>query len=311
MTADPAAASAVGRPRVAVLLATHQGEAFLDEQIDSILAQQDVDIRLIVSDDRSTDGTRGIIARRTADPRVVALEPGAFGSPAANFLRLIRDADVAGCDAVAFADQDDVWWPERLARQCEQLATADAVSANVVAVGPDGRQLIDKAQPQRSLDFVFESAGPGCTFVLSPRAFALVRRVVETDPEADRAAIHDWLVYAVVRAAGMRWRIDPDPVLDYRQHGGNFTGANRGLRQAKVRLARLRSGSYRREAAVIARIAARVAAGAERSTLERVALLLERNTPADRVALARGVGSLRRRPRERLALAGLLLAGLW
>lgn len=306
--------TAAGRPvhpRIAVLMATHNGSAFLDEQIESVLGQRDVDVRLVISDDGSTDGTRAGIARWSADPRIVVLPHGAFGSPAANFLRLIRDADVRGCDAIAFADQDDVWWPERLSRQWRQLAAADAVSANVVAVTEGRRDLIDKAQPQRSFDHVFESAGAGCTFVLSPEAFALVRRVVETDPEADRAAIHDWLAYAVVRAAGMRWRIDPEPVLDYRQHDRNFTGANRGLRQARVRFERLRSGSYRREAAVIARIAARAAEGAERRRLELLAGMLERNEWRDRLALARGVGSFRRRPLERAALAALLLAGVW
>lgn len=306
-----AAAARPDRPRIAVLMATHDGAAFLDEQIESVLGQRDVDVRLVISDDGSTDGTRAAIARWSADGRVVVLPHGTFGSPAANFLRLIRDADVQGCDAIAFADQDDVWWPERLSRQWRQLATADAVSANVVAVRDGSRHLIDKAQPQRSFDHVFESAGAGCTFVLSPQAFAVVRRVAQTDPEADRAAIHDWLAYAVVRAAGLRWRIDPEPVLDYRQHDRNFTGANRGLRQAWVRLAQLRSGSYRREAAVIARIAARAARGAERRRLELLGAMLERNAPRDRRALARGVGSFRRRPLERAALAVLLLAGVW
>ena len=106
-TEQPGAAPAevrAPRPLVAVLMATHNGEAFLEEQIASILEQRDIDIRLIVSDDGSTDGTRAIIERWTGDPRVRQLEPGVFGSPAANFLRLIRSADVAGCDAIAFSD---------------------------------------------------------------------------------------------------------------------------------------------------------------------------------------------------------------
>lgn len=299
------------RPLVVVLLATHNGAAFLGEQIDSILAQRDVDVRIVVSDDGSTDATPAMLDELAADPRIVQLPGGAYGSAHANFLRLIRDAPVDGAAAIAFSDQDDVWNEERLAEQLRQLETADAVSANVIAVFDDRRVLLDKAQPQRELDFVLESAGPGCTFVLSPAAFALVREVVRTDPEAEAAPMHDWLVYAVVRAAGMRWHIDPAPVIDYRQHTSNVTGANVGWRQARTRLRRMRSGGFRRQAAVVARIASRVAEGDDRARLASLAALLERDDARARLTLLRGVGSLRRRPVERVALAGMLLLGVW
>lgn len=299
------------RPLVAVLLATHDGAAYLEEQVASILAQRDVEVRVVVSDDGSNDGTPALLERLAADPRVVLLPPGRFGSAHANFLRLIRDAPIEDADAVAFSDQDDTWHPERLARQLEQLRGADAVSANVIAVFDDRRVLLDKAQPQRALDFVLESAGPGCTFVLAPAAFARVRHVAITDPEVDAAPIHDWLVYAIVRAAGMRWYIDPAPLLDYRQHDANVTGANVGLGSARVRLARMRSGSFRREAAVVARIASRVAEGERADRLAELAALLERGDVRARLRLLRGVGSLRRRASERAALAAALLLGLW
>lgn len=299
------------RPRVAVLLATHQGEAFLAQQIDSILEQQGVDVRLVISDDASSDGTLAVIERYAADPRVQLLPPRRLGAAAANFLRLIVDADASGYDAVALSDQDDVWLPGRLADQLQQLRHADAVSANVVADFGDRRRLIDKAQPQRSLDFVLESAGPGCTFVLSQPAFGRVRSVVTTDSEAAGAFIHDWLIYAIVRASGMRWHIDSAPVLDYRQHATNVAGANVGVRQAVRRLDRIRRGDFRREAAVIARIAARAATGTERRRIAAVAALLDRHDVRARLTLLRGVGSLRRRASERAALALLLILGIW
>lgn len=299
------------RPLVVVLLATHEGADFLREQVDSILAQHDVDVRVVVSDDASKDATPALLAELAADPRVELLAPGVFGSAHANFLRLIREADVSGAAAVAFSDQDDVWYADRLAMQLEQMRTADAVSANVIADFGDRRVLLDKAQPQRSFDYVLESAGPGCTFVLAPRAFEVVRRVVIHDPEALAAPIHDWLVYAIVRAAGLRWHIDRAPVIDYRQHDRNVAGANIGLRSARTRLERLRSGSFRTEAAVITRVAARVAEGRVRAQMMSLAALLERDDLGARLTLLRGVGSLRRRFSERVVLAGLLLLGLW
>ena len=85
---------AVPRPRVTVLMATYngmaEGGAWLDEQVDSVLAQVGVDVRLVVSDDASSDGTRAHLeARAAADPRITVL-PQRDGTPGVtgNFLHL-------------------------------------------------------------------------------------------------------------------------------------------------------------------------------------------------------------------------------
>lgn len=295
-----------------MLLASHDGEQWIGAQLRSILDQQGVDVRVIVSDDASSDGTGELLARMAADDeRIVLLPVGTFGSARANFLRLVRDADVEGADAVAFSDQDDVWHLDRLAQQLPELACAEATSGNVTAVYPHRRVLIEKHHPQRRLDFVCESAGPGSTFVLSPAAFARVREVVATDPRVDDVAQHDWLVYAIVRAAGMPWTITPDSLLDYRQHEGNVVGANVGIQSAFVRFQQLRSGEFRRDAARVARIASDVADGALHDELAHVAGLMERNDAAARRELVELAPQLRRRPREQQLLRAAIRIGSW
>ncbi|WP_175414086.1 glycosyltransferase [Agrococcus sp. SGAir0287] len=295
-----------------MLLASHDGEQWIEAQLRSILAQRDVDVRILVSDDASTDGTRDVVARMAVhDERVVLLPGGTYGSAIANFLHLIREADVSGADAVAFSDQDDVWHLDRLARQLPRLDDADGTSGNVTAVYPRRRVLIEKHHPQRRLDFVCESAGPGSTFVLSPAAFARVREVATTDARVDDAAQHDWLVYAIVRAAGMRWTIAEESLLDYRQHGTNVVGANVGVRSALARLRQLRSGAFRADAARVARIASDVAAGPLRVELAHVAELLERDDAAARRELAALTPELRRRPREQRLLRAAIAVGAW
>ncbi len=298
--------------RVDVLLASHDGARWIEAQLASILDQRGVDVRVVVSDDASRDGTRELVERIAAtDERVVLLPPGRFGSARANFLRLIREADVSGADAVAFSDQDDVWHLDRLERQLPELARADATSGNVTAVYPNRRVLIEKHHPQRRLDFVCESAGPGSTFVLSPAAFGRVREVVDADRRVDEVAQHDWLVYAIVRAAGMRWSITSDSLLDYRQHGGNVVGANVGIHSALSRLQQLRSGDFRRDAARVARVAADVADGELHAELAHVADLLERNDAAARRELVELAPQLRRRPREQQVLRAAIRLGSW
>ncbi|MFC7431114.1 MULTISPECIES: glycosyltransferase [unclassified Agrococcus] len=291
-----------------MLLATHDGAAFLDEQLDSILAQQGVAVTVFVSDDGSTDGTATMLEQRAAsDARLVLLPAGRFGSSWANFYRLLRDVDGDGFDAVAMSDQDDVWMPGRLATQVAALADADAVSSDVEAFDEHGRRrLIRKSQPLRALDHVFESAGPGSTFVLSPAAVGLVRDVLDADPVASTVEAHDWLVYAVVRSAGMRWRILDQSLVAYRQHGANVLGANVGVRARIDRSGRILRGWYREQVGRVAEVSARVAAPAERAELETLARAV-RGSRIDRMRLATRAGAFRRRRRDAVAL-GLLMA---
>lgn len=298
-------------------MATYDGAAFIEEQVRTILDQDGVDVRIVVSDDGSTDDTLAIL-ERMADERIVVLPAERSGSASANFLRLVRDADVTGATAIALADQDDRWHRDRLARQLALIARhgVDAVSSSVTAfwTEPDGSERtehVEKSQPQTELDFLLESAGPGCTFVLTAAAFAGIREIVRTHPLVDDAVPHDWTLYAIARATGRRWHIDPEPTLDYRQHGANVMGANRGIRPALVRARRLASGHYRSQCRAIARLALALAQPPLQPRLARVAPLFERSDLGSRMALRRLAPELRREPAERRWLALALTLGLW
>lgn len=243
---------------VRVLLATYNGQRWLDEQLGSIFAQQDVRTSVVASDDSSADGTPALLERwrRETDLTLLPAAAGRFGSAHRNFLRLVRDADAGDADYVALADQDDVWLPGKLARAvaCLRRQGAAGYSSNVMAFWPDGRQrLIDKAQPQRPFDHFFGSPGPGCTFVITrPEFDRLQAWVRERFERLQDIWVHDWLIYAFVRAGGGRWIIDDQANMLYRQHGGNEIGVNAGWRAAMNRLQHVRSGSYRRTILLIA-----------------------------------------------------------
>ena len=247
-------------PRVAVLLAAYNGAPFLDELLDSVTAQSSVSLKIFISIDPSTDDTEALLRGRAAsDPRLVLLPTGQrFGSAAANFLRLLREADLESCDYVALADQDDIWLPHKLQRGCELLSHtgADAYSSNVIAFWPDGRRaLVDKAQPQTDWDFLFEGGGPGCTFLLR-RSLALKLKEFAESRQAELADIHhhDWLIYAYSRANGYQWIIDSRPGALYRQHGSNQVGVNRGWRAFGSRARAVLTGAGVAQALVLARV---------------------------------------------------------
>lgn len=247
-------------PKVAVCLAAYNGIAWLPEQIDSILAQQHVAVTVFVSVDASSDGTESLIdAWAQREVRIVPLPMGLrFGGAAANFFRLLKEVDFSGFDYVALSDQDDVWSPEKLQRAVTTLRNeaADGYSSNVEAFWPDGRQcLIDKAQPQRAWDFLFEAAGPGCTYVGSRQMMLDFKKFLcEQGELVGEVTLHDWLLYAFARARGYRWVIDAQPSMRYRQHPHNQVGVNVGWRAYCWRLRKIIRGWWIGQARLIARL---------------------------------------------------------
>lgn len=96
-------------PLVTVVVPTYQGEAFVRETIDSVLAQTFTDYELVVCDDGSTDGTLAILDSYGDRLRVVRQRNRGVAA-ARN-----RAADVARGEFLAFLDHDDLWEPEMLA----------------------------------------------------------------------------------------------------------------------------------------------------------------------------------------------------
>jgi rhamnosyltransferase len=236
------------KPKVAVCLAAFNGRQWLDEQIDTILAQADVDVTLFISVDRSTDGTEDLVdARACKDARIVVLTHGErFGGAARNFFRLLRDLDFTGFGYVGFSDQDDIWFPDKLSTATTVLRQtgADAYSSDVIAFWPSGRRLlIRKSQPQREADFLFEAAGPGCTYVMKAGLVRELQALLATRwADLHSVALHDWFSYAMARAKGYRWIIDAQARMLYRQHSSNQLGVNSGLKALKYRSTAILSG---------------------------------------------------------------------
>lgn len=302
--------------RVTVLLATYNGRRWLPEQLESILAQRDVDVQVIALDDGSTDGTAEWLAEQAAVESRLSVLPteSPSGSAAANFFRLIARAPIDDADYIALSDQDDLWMPRKLANQIDELTlhAVDGVSSSVVSFTAEGtRTLVRKNFPQREFDFLTESPGPGCTFLMTPRLVALTREVLASDPEAHGADFHDSLVYALARSHGLGWHIGGEPTLDYRQHGANVMGSNVGVTSAISRLSLIREHWHRNQAILHARVGLRIASERMTPGLERMLALMTTPGLRSRWALAAAAGQLRRRPRDRWVMRLLIAAGVW
>jgi len=240
---------------VAILLASYNGERWLAEQIQSILGQTHSKWHLFVRDDASSDRSREIVAEYgRMDARITLIEGDGrrSGSAAANFMAALGKLDVSAFDHVAFCDQDDIWAPARLERALSQMneREAEAYSCDLIAFDNQTRSTfyVGKSAVQQPLDYLFQGASAGCTYVLSRQAARLVASQLSQHPTGMAVEMsHDWLIYAICRSHGLRWLHDETAHVFYRQHGGNVYGANQRWQGLKKRLVMARSGWYRRQ----------------------------------------------------------------
>lgn len=245
--------------RVAILLAAYNGGQWINEQIESIFHQINIDLHVFISVDVSSDSTYKYCKQlEEANKNVTVLEYGErFGGAAKNFYRLIKDVDLSGFDYISFADQDDIWSLDKLSHGINhmEMANAEAYSASVIAFWGDGREkLIDKSQPQRELDYLFEAAGPGCTYIFTNKAASLIKSYLNDFPELNDFVLHDWLSYAILRHNHYKWIIDSEPKMKYRQHSANQVGANTSLKGLIYRIEYILSGEVFKSIALLVNV---------------------------------------------------------
>lgn len=304
------------KKKILVLLACRNGANWIREQLDTILAQQDVHISLLIQDDKSSDGTPAIIADyATKHPErvTVRLNEVGTGSAGANFRKLIAQADFFGFDYVALADQDDIWYLDKMSRAISALQNTGALgySAAVTAVWPNGKErLLGQSSHTRELDFIFEGAGQGCTFVLPVAVMNNVQLFCRQHAAAlAEFHFHDWLIYILVRTNGGLWHFDPAPAMRYRQHDNNDMGARGGLAGLKRRVALIKQGWYIKQL-VIALNIFRLAGGHGRRAMALDALLQSSPSLSRRLKLSElSFNHGRRRFSDRSVLALFALLG--
>ncbi len=293
---------------VIVLFAAYNGDELISQQLDTILQQKDVTVHIVCSVDLSCDNSFNICFSYAERFKNVTVLPygDRFGGAGKNFFRLLHDADLESYDFIAFSDQDDIWPSDKLSKAIESLQQFDCYSSNVTAFWEDGRKvLIDKAQPQLEWDYMFEAAGPGCTYVLRREvaiAFKawLLERYVQIGNEIH---LHDWLIYAFSRNRNYRWFIDSKPMMLYRQHANNQVGTNNNFTAAKKRFKLIRDKWYRDQ---VIKIAENI--DLKETEIYKFGLM---NGYKGNIFLLLRVGQLRRRFRDRVALAVVLILNLF
>lgn len=235
------------RERVHIVLATYNGERFLREQMDSVLAQTYENITVEVCDDSSTDGTAAIVREYEAqDERVkLHLNPYNLGY-VKNFLEGVKR-----CTApyVMLCDQDDIWQKDKVEKtllamqQAEKKRTGKPVLVFTDAVNFDsetGEELgffhetshLDVKKVDTAHLFM-ENKCIGCTMMMN----RVILPYLEELPEEIR--VHDWWLALICSHFGTIEYV-PQATLRYRQHEENQIGGSSYTSYLKKRLTHIR-----------------------------------------------------------------------
>jgi len=222
--------------KILILMATYNGERFIQDQLESIAGQIHRNWELWVRDDGSTDNTLSIVREFAAihPGQVRIVEDNGKGlGPCQNFGRLMEIA-VKESDAefIALSDQDDVWVPEKLQIELEKICSLDSGKAALVF---GDLEIVDAAlksvhpsfwkheglKPEnalRPLCLLQRNVVTGCTVLFN-------RKLLEfATPIPKEVPIHDWWLALHASIFGQIAYIDR-PLVKYRQHGANSIGA--------------------------------------------------------------------------------------
>ena len=220
--------------KIDVLLATYNGEKYLKEQIESILNQTYKNIRLIISDDCSSDSTREILKQyEEKDERIKVFFQEKNLGYVKNFEFLLKQVEN---DFYMLSDQDDVWLPEKIEKSVETIKKENAdlvfgdlevVDQNLNTIFPSFgdfmmlNKKIEKYINTYKINYLYNCV-TGCT-IISKKKF--IEKILPF-PTNSKYLIHDHWIALIVSLNG-KLAYMKTPYIKYRQHGNNQVGTNK------------------------------------------------------------------------------------
>lgn len=220
---------------VLILLATYNGEKYINEMVDSILNQDYEDWALVLSDDGSTDKTPEILDEYAVKfpNKIIHYRSGQrFGNAQKHFMHLLnthRDAPY-----IMFCDQDDRWHSDKVSKTLEKMQeieetdTPCLVHTDLMVVDGELNKISDSFCKLSKLDgnrlalnqLLVQNVVTGCTMMINKRLADLSCE----KPLPEEALMHDGWIALICSVFGKSAFLD-ESTIDYRQHGNNSVGA--------------------------------------------------------------------------------------
>jgi len=215
-------------------MATYNGERFIREQLDSLAAQQHLPAELVMTDDGSTDRTVGVakqFAKTAPFPVQIHRNDNRLGF-CANFMKA---SGLCASELIAFCDQDDIWFPQKLALCVERFRDPAVLLTyhNAEVVTEAGERLgnldpfasMPMSPPLSSYAMRYMEYALGFTEVFrrSILAFSDLWEMSLDHGDLTAPMGHDHWVFFIASVFGNIAYID-EALVSYRQHGSNLYG---------------------------------------------------------------------------------------
>lgn len=218
---------------ITVLLATHNSENYLREQLDSLFKQTFNSISIIISDDSSTDGTLSIIEEYKNKHENISLikSDTPLKSAQANFWFLLKNAPES--DYYMFCDHDDVWCETKIENTLKRMQEIEdknlpalvhtdllVVDKNKNVISPSMFYWQKLPKEQSLSQALIQNNVTGCTVMINQ----CLRNLALKKQNTENMLMHDWYLSILCLATGKLGFCDQSLIL-YRQHGNNEVGA--------------------------------------------------------------------------------------
>ena len=252
-----------------IMMSTYNGETYLKEQIESLVAQNNQKISVLVRDDGSTDNTLSVLECYSKQIDMVYYAGENKGSTY-SFFDLIEKAELT-YDYYAFCDQDDVWFEDKIDIAVTSLEKLQTTKPALYYCG----QKVTDAQLNIVFDhtldtsrtkeatFIFNQMA-GCTAVFNRQLMKQMKKYIPQN-----ISDHDAWCYKLCAALGGEIIVDQSSHMLYRQHGNNVIGLSNGIGDLLKR-----SGKYINEY-MVATYATEIIKGYEADVPEQWRLYLQ------------------------------------
>ena len=217
--------------KILVYMASYNGEEYLREQLDSIINQKNVEVSILIGDDKSSDNTLNILEEYSKKySNIKYLQNQNNLGYRLNFINLLSQNLDKQYDYFALSDQDDVWLDNKLEKAIELLEKEDKslpllYSSNLKAVDENLNyiKMMFSKDDFKTNDYqrFLENTATGCTCVFNNK----LRENVLKYPTSELKEPHDEIIEKIAIATG-KYIFDSNAYILYRQHTNNQIGVN-------------------------------------------------------------------------------------
>ncbi len=222
---------------ILVLLAAYNGEKYIADMIDSVLNQDHKNIKIVLSDDNSSDSTLDILedyANRYPEKIIHYKSGERFGNAQSHFMHLLTKFN--NSKYIMFCDQDDIWHKDKVSRTLRLMKQLEnerkipvLVHTDLHVVDQELREISPSFCKYSNIDgnrvrlnqIIVHNVVTGCTVMINE---CLAKMATAKPIPMEKVVMHDWWIAILAACCGKIGFLD-EKTIEYRQHNNNTVGA--------------------------------------------------------------------------------------